>query len=587
MTNDLKGFVTFLRTTKIECTSGDFKRPGRVIHDDEIACEPVRRSNLTGSGPGVFHCHVTFDGTILRLDNDTDYYFSFYDQPICGDANETDHDCVVCTWTSGGDLRHLRRCSVGNRCTGPVEWYDSRNVTTFSVVNESVHKRSRNASVAVEVECTGAQIRSVKPWSAPWTGGTTLEVVIDGHRVLSENRTVKVTVAGRNCVYPETHAGGAIQCMVAPSARADEPADGPVQVSYGGPGQHEFVVTSTKVFQFVLPEVLDVSPTCGLLEGGTVLTVTGKHLDTGSAVTVSLGGNRTCKPTERLEDRIECVTSPADKPAIGPVTIQFDKSLSRVAEHKLFAYTGHPALEPGQHLSGIASGGIALPVLGVQFTCVENATFYVEHDNGRRRYSECKVHSGTFLECRSPELANVTTFAVVPTPFRFGVLVRVAGRDLDLSPRPGDSSAFHLYPDPAFRDFESSQGSVVINGAGDQLDTGYRMEDVVIRFPENPHVVCPVTSASSDRILCMSTATDVVRNVRDIIVTVGDRFVSVVNRKSGTYDGYKLFSAFSGIVILASVALLCLRMLRRVNLSGNRTPLVEMRVSTEHKNIAM
>lgn len=607
MTNDLKGFTTFLRGTKIECKFGKVSFPGRVHGSDEIECADVRRLDLepwnaaaVRAPPSIYHCHVSFGGTILRLDNDSDYYFSFFDlNRDCGGVNGTDRECIACTWSTDNVVRHLRRCSAGNLCTGSVEWYDARNAVNFTAI--PAEDGGQNNS-SVPILCPEASVQSVEPLSAPWAGGVTVKIAVKNHRILAENRTIAVTLAGRYCAYP-TVSDETIACTVSPTARTDEPAEGPVVVAYSGEGRHTFTIASTQRFQFVMPEVLGVSPKCGPLEGGTVLTVVGKHLNTGSTVHVSLGENRTCNPVERLENRIVCLTSPASAPIKGEVSVMFDKSLSRSVEGQLFTYTSRPTLNSGQRLGGIASGGTTVSVRGAAFSCVQNASFYVELNNGQRWYSECRVQTDSSMVCRSPELTNVSLSSATatsvaassgevpaaqqnarPTALKFGVRVYVVDHEHDLSSEPGD--VFDVYTDPVFDSFEIVNGSVVITGVGDLPDHGYQKEDVTVRFPSNSDVKCTVTSVAHNQIVCVSSAPGVVHKLREIVVTVGDKFVSIVNWKTGTYDGYKLFSALSGSVLLTGIVLLCLRTLRQANIGG-RTPLFEMKVPEQQKNIAM
>lgn len=636
MTNDLHGFVAFLRDSKLNCVSGSHNYPAHV-DNEYIVCAPVPRADLEAvdtpayegndSSRHVHHCHVKFGDTILRLDNDADYYFAFYDRNRnCANANGTNYECVTCTWTAGHAVRHLRRCGTGNECTGPVEWYDERDAVSFSPlhtyrdddsegnVNDG-HKadepqyestdavaatgettttvltpaaaETKGAAAAaaaaaaakgaatskpVQIECPDARIRMVDPLSASWAGGSIVRITVTGHRILADNRTVTVRLAGRYCAYPQA-TDDTIACTVSPSARADEPAEGPVVVEYGGgPRRRSFAVRSAHLFQFVMPVVSGVSPSCGPLKGGTVVTVRGQHLNTGTVVDVSLGDNRTCTTIERLDTRIQCLTGAVTAPVEGPVTVVFDKTLSRpAADGRPFAYTSEPALAPGQRAAGIASGGTAVPVRGAGFSCVGNASLFVEHTDGKRRYSTCHVQTDSFVSCRAPELTGVQQSAAAdsPTSLNYGVRVIAAdGGVRDLYPRPGDAG-FDLYSDPVFSGFEIIDGAVVIAGAvDDQPDRGYRKEDVAVRFPANSDAACVITSMAHNRIVCVSTKPNIVHGLRDIIVAVGEKFVAIVSRKTGTYDGYKLFSAFSGAVLFAGIVLLCLRTLRQANLGG-------------------
>jgi len=315
-----------------------------------------------------------------------------------------------------------------------------------------------------------------------------------------------------------------------------------VHVEYG-----PLQLTSSQTFQFVYPEPTALSPTCGPVSGGTLLHITGHSLDAGSTATVSVGpSNVPCELVARYEDRVLCVTGPADQPAAGAVTMVFDKFLRRKVgvnsttappfKPVQFVYAGDPVLDANQPFSGIASGGTYIPVRGRHLACVSNATLYVDDPDGVRHYAGCTVRNDTFMECWSPALdppRSLTPGAPAPS-LNFGFRVRFAGHTLDLSPQP-DFPGYRLYADPAFTDFETDGRNVTINGR--HLDRGYQPSvDLAVRLGTKG-TPCTVISTQRRQIVCVrppSSSSD--GDVREIYVIVGRELARTVKKKKNNTD---------------------------------------------------
>lgn len=549
VSNDVNGFLAFLNRTNVTCYSEAGAARPAVVSEDAIECgasSSHRDANLE-----IQFYYVSFgDGhVVLRFDNRTDNYVTFSrDTPGCKDVAEY---CATCMWDDeDGHLNRYDRCWSDNLCTKTEFEYWSR-------------RAARDYGPAADVDvpavqvsgCHAMKVETVAPTSGPWNGGTTMRIAVRNHGVLAEHRTVTVTVAGRNCAHPSTVDNETITCVTSPT-KAEGSSDGRVEVSYG----KVRLTTAADTFRFVYPEVKSVSPACGPVLGGTQLHIVGVSLDASRKVRVSVGAqNVTCETIARGPRDIFCVTAPVPgghpQPA-GPVSLLFDKELSRRAPTS-FTYTDdEPAIDGGQRFKGIASGGTTVPVRGTRFECVQKAELHVVvHKSSRHISSRCAVRNGTFMECRSPKLDVLSpseTSTVLPNLF---FRLEFAGRVLDLSPQP-DSPGYLLYADPEFTDFQARHKLVAIVGRG--LDLGYELPDLTIRF-QNASGACNVTKRTQHQIVCDPSTLvrracgtgDNEHTGDDIVVTIGDSFEYIVKKKSNRYNVYpvKIFSIFSGIKI--------------------------------------
>ncbi|XP_060872770.1 uncharacterized protein LOC132946727 [Metopolophium dirhodum] len=618
ISNDVKGAVTsFLNSSMITCCieSCDFR--GLVV-DDSIVCAAIRTPwsyFADGSRAMISYIYVMFGDKKLQFDNDADHYYTIYDRDCAASAATAADDCATCLWNDRFYKHYLKWCPTGNPCTGSYQIYDKRDLDgdkKFLFTDDDV----------VRVRCAEISILSVRPLYAPRIGGgtTTMTITVRNHRMLAENRTVTVAVAGRRCEDPVTYDNQTITCslLLQSSVSSAAAAAGPVEVVYASslssaqPSQNKrFTLTSLETVGFVDPETTSVRPTCGSISGGIALTVHGRFLDTGNAVRVSVVANisktevgetvlMTCNTVSRDRHTIVCRTTAAVRhdnynatvASSARVKVQFDggpiKYVQNPASWSLCAI-GESALDAGQTFGGTVSGGTSVPVRGVRFSCVSDAQFYVNDRDGVRyqHATGCRIVNDTYMECRSPDMrrassaVNVATAAVFPD---FGVRARDCGegRVSDLPVLQSHQqrlsatavrSPFSVYADPVYVDFEIRDGAVIISSDHpSSLGQGYVAGDVAVRF-QNSTGGCHVTSLSWNEIICVPNSTTtptVLDQLRRIVVTVGGDggYECDVQKKSinAWDDGNRgsrsllftsvTFSCCSGVAIVSGAVLL-------------------------------
>uniref|UniRef100_A0A672QZM6 Plexin A3-like n=1 Tax=Sinocyclocheilus grahami TaxID=75366 RepID=A0A672QZM6_SINGR len=144
-----------------------------------------------------------------------------------------------------------------------------------------MHQGRRN------VRCSHPRITKIRPLTGPKEGGT--RVTIEGENLgLQVREITHVRVAGVRCnpAASEYISAERIVCDMEESLMSSPPG-GPVELCIGDCSA-EYRTQSSQMYSFVTPSFNRVRPEKGPVSGGTRLTISGRHLDAGSAVTVFL-----------------------------------------------------------------------------------------------------------------------------------------------------------------------------------------------------------------------------------------------------------------------------------------------------------
>ncbi|KAL4154461.1 hypothetical protein QTP88_000324 [Uroleucon formosanum] len=570
VSNDVTGFLEYLDQTRVWCVMLEVKRPAWV-YGNSIRCTPVNQTDLGFNHQTLmtYHCYVIFgdSDTILQLDDAADNYFTVYDEYHHG--YRPDESCVTCHWDVGQFGYYYKWCPSRNLATGQYRFYVGYSDTNHKAVMPANNRFS--ATVPASSECNDLRIQSVEPLSGLWTGGQQIIVKVNNYLTLADGRGgVKVTVAGRDCLRPAMvdFRNSRITCqLTAASQNYMEPLaeeQGPVVITYQA---SLLTVESTQTFRFVYPEITDISPSCGPLTGGTLLAVRGRHLDAGSLVTieVAVGDGLTppvpCEVVARHSDRILCLTGPSNRSATGTVNVVFNKTLSvqngMAGGPLMFTYASEPILATGQQLEGIASGGTAVQVRGTGFSCISDATMYVDRGGVRQvAASHCHSVNDTYMVCGTPKLDGPRAGAS-PERLRFGFHVLHADGHVSDMPPPPDTDGYVAHADPVLEEFVvlPTGRSMLINGQ--DLGHGYRIEEImVVQFSKNlTAVTCNVTAVTSRHIMCESDSPDSLNRVPVIVVIIGDQLDYTVKRRMNNTQSESFRRHLIIISILIAVTL--------------------------------
>lgn len=556
ISNDVVEFKQFLRSTKILCcffSCEEFSVEGRIVND-YLICNAIEAPSFNllkhSLKTTFYHVYISFNNVQLKLDNGLDHYVNIYTHNC---NNKENDDCVTCLWNANDYRYYLKWCSSRNQCVGLSQHFEKRDNNDYS--------RLWPTDDTEPIECADLMIKSFDPLFAPFAGSVNMRIKVNNHSVAAENKPMAVTVAGRTCANPKTIDRETIGCTVSWTNGSERNA-GPVEVVYASSTM--FKLTSSDTFEFAEPEISGVRPVCGPTGGGTTLTVSGDRLDVGRAVRVSVGENNvTCATISRDRNSITCLTGRGGVPTAGAaaVTVEFDNVLSRYAPSPSFVYTADPTVDAGQSFASIATGGTTVPVRGRRFSCIERPQIHVDH-RGVRHFAGCRVVNDTYMECRSPEIESLSA-DMTPTKLHFGFQVDYADRVTDILPQP-EFPKLSFHPDPLFTDFEIGENAVVINGR--DLNRGYRIDDLAVRFSNNSGADCVVTFMTRYRIECTPTLPHVLdEDLRVIVLSIGDKFVRNVKRKSTLFSEllHYLFmvtnigTAFGLFILIACVLIIC------------------------------
>ncbi|KAE9521599.1 hypothetical protein AGLY_018003 [Aphis glycines] len=559
VSNDVTEFMAFLEDVQVSCVVLDVTRPAQVFNDT-ISCAPVGKSDLGFDRQRLmtYHCYVTFgDGdTILRLDDTADSYFAVYDEFYYGYPMDAE-SCVACAWDVGHYAYHYKWCSSRNVATGRYLYYVGHSDTDRNAAMPADDRLA--ATVPASSGCEDVRVRSVEPSSALWTGDVRISVTVSNHSILADGGEVRVTAAGRRSRATSPRFAGPGHVLRPRTAYVS----GPVTISYGA---SSLTVESAQTFRLVYPEITDVSPPCGPLTGGTLLTVRGRQLDAGSLVTVAVtaaeGGvspSVPCEVVARYVDRILCLTGPSDRAAVGVVRALFDGKL-RVQDGPdgplTFAYGAEPALTAGPTVRGHRVRRHGRPVPRYGFTCVSDAVMYVDRDGARRLAAgHCRPVNDTFMVCATPRLDGPTGAGGSPERLRFGFRVRHAdGHVSDMPPQP-DTDGYVAHSDPVLVDFSVSATGRTVMISGLDLGRGYQAADVaVVEFANNlSSVACNVTAITRRHIVCKTASPSDLHGAPALVVTIGDRFTRTVNSTAYRSPSFGILFFVTVFVLIALV----------------------------------
>lgn len=548
VSNDLTGFLNYARKYKIAYQfRNNISADGSIIKDEIVSSQ--LRINHVDNEPSLYFFHFKLNNVTVKFDNNMDNFLLAYSDEKC--VNKTD-DCVTCLWNSDGKRNYLKWCSSYKPCLRSQEMYRKQpDATSKSIVELD------DLADTVYVKCPELRVEYVEPLYGPVSARTRMKIFVNNHRISANNRTVTVTVAGRECSDPKTVDDRTITCTVsgAGASVADANRTGPVQVRYGP----RVVLEYGRNFSFVDRRVSDVRRHCVRSNGTQTLDVVGDWLDVGTGVRVTLDLNRMemrteCAITVRDRNRIACRIDPDTVLSTGGggfVRLEYDDGLWY--EYPFPPYS--PVLDPSNRMTGIVSGGTVIPVRGTGFSCVGNLSTIRAYLNGTTTYgvAECARVNDTYLECQSPRFNDprgepaVLQYDLSDGSVYYASLV------------PG----YRLYPDPVFSDFviadndnvsTTTTTTIVLNGRDQTNDTGYGTEDLRVRLP-NSTDECMVTNFTPRAIRCRFHRP--VSDPQHVIVTVGRSCTYDVKRKSNVLPAHPVTDLSAGKFI-ATLAMLLL-----------------------------
>ncbi|KAF7989684.1 hypothetical protein HCN44_008358 [Aphidius gifuensis] len=470
----------FIIQTRFVC---QFNIEGRVtsvnarLLADTIYCEEMEFSYTSRTANITVPFAVIWGGS-KPLDNPDNIHVVIY---RCRDMADNCGMCLAipskygCGWCQSTD-----RCEVKEQCGRGSGIWLNRNMT-----------------------CPNPEVHSFEPMMGPWEGNTNVTI-----RGINLGKTFNdiyagVTVAGVPCQPYETLyiRTKQITCRVdGPGSK--KPQDGPVIVkieTYRG--------ESKQHYEFVDPIITNISPKYGPKSGGTTIKITGRYMNAGSEIRVTID-DLPCSVISAESNETQCMTSSSSINKNSTLIMTFDGR--KRTYNGYFEYVDDPTIESvesgvgGQMKipKGLPAGGIKISVTGKNLGYIQNPLMYVYYDE-KMFVSTCDVLSQTHMECRSPTIEipdNVILDAEHPLPLEYGFRMDNVTGVQNLS--QNGFQHFLLYPNPIYDSFGEDvkyykSDYLTINGQ--HLDRACQESDVIVKIGST---YCNVTSLSRQQLTC-------------------------------------------------------------------------------------
>ncbi|XP_037369244.1 plexin-B2 isoform X2 [Talpa occidentalis] len=326
-------------------------------------------------------------------------------------------------------------------------------------------------------ECPPPVITRIQPETGPLGGGIRVTILGSDLGVKADD-VQRVTVAGRSCVFqPELYSVSTrIVCVV---EAADTPFTGGVEVDINGKLGHS---PPHVQFTYQQPQPLSVEPKQGPQAGGTTLTISGTHLDTGSEEDVRVTLNDVPCNVTQFGAQLQCVTGP--QPTVGELPLEISYGGSRVPSPDVtFHYRENPVLRAFEPLRSFVSGGRSINVTGQGFSLIQRFAMVVIAEPWQQQQTagppqptvitgtEYTFHNDSKVVFRSPAVPEE------PEAYNLTVLIQMDGHRALLRSEAG---AFEYVADPTFENFTGGvkkQVNNLIHAQGTNLNKAMTLHE--------------------------------------------------------------------------------------------------------------
>uniref|UniRef100_A0A1A8RPX9 Plexin b2b n=2 Tax=Nothobranchius rachovii TaxID=451742 RepID=A0A1A8RPX9_9TELE len=351
----------------------------------------------------------------------------------------------------------LYNCSMGREDCSLCKYADSKYRCVWcSKQNSCVYEKLCSALQGgpQNTECPNPTITNIIPRFGPMLGG--ISITIRGSNLGIHKEDIKnITVVGEPCTHKEEKYS--VSTSVVCEIKAIDPKKTPW-------GQVEVVVnggkrgTSSMYFTYRDPIPVEVTPTKGPKAGGTLITISGTFLETGSKedILVNVGGVD-CS-VEHFGEEIICRTGeyraekvPSD---LLKVTIQYGKNTVKTIS-SAFQFMENPIVLGHEPKTSFACGGRNILITGSGFDLIQTALMKVQGDNSSAvEYSH--ERNDTIIHFRSP-----TINSSLSQPFR--TYIQLDNWIKELKP-------FDYHPDPSFDELTKTviteTSIIIVTGRG-------------------------------------------------------------------------------------------------------------------------
>ncbi|MED6289188.1 hypothetical protein CHARACLAT_000187 [Characodon lateralis] len=369
---------------------GNYK--GRVFTIGTELIKNMEEEVISESGP-----FFTFSGFSFSYDKSPETNILFYvkdretGKKMDSTLNVTLYNCSV----GREDCSLCKYADPKYRCV----WCSKQKACVYEQLCSGIQQKDLH-----DTGCPNPEITNIIPHYGPIRGGIT--ITIRGSNLGIHKEDIKsITVVGVPCIHQEEKysVSTSVVCEIGP-VDPNKILWGPVEVEVNG-GKRG---TSLMVFTYRDPIPDGVQPSKGPKAGGTLITITGRFLDTGSKedVQVNIGG-MDCA-VEHFGTAIICRTGeyrlekvPSDHL---PVRIQYGKGTTKSIS-SAFQYLENPIVLDHQPRGSFICGGRNIVVTGSGFDLIQTAMIKVQGDNSS--YVEhAHEKNDTLIQFQSPAVSS-------------------------------------------------------------------------------------------------------------------------------------------------------------------------------------
>ena len=268
---------------------------------------------------------------------------------------------------------------------------------------------------AAQSECPRPISRSVcspvisefSPNKGPLAGGTKIEIKGDNFGLPNLGGILSVNVAGTPCIH---HKDWKMDKIVCETQSATDSHEGVIEVvvigdtKVGGNIVIRGSTVSKNKFHFVDAQIVSIEPLSGPNFGGTLVSIKGKHLDTGRERCVLIG-ERYCTIHNVSLNLLTCVTH-SDSDTLyklpGPqsgykISAKFDKQLVQTTYQ--FTFMDDPFIESIEPRGAVFSGRNPLTVTGKNFDSFSEFYIMMSFNDSSTSKEPCEINNATHMTC--------------------------------------------------------------------------------------------------------------------------------------------------------------------------------------------
>lgn len=396
-------------------------------------------------------------------------------------------------------------------------------------------------------------------------------------------------------------------------------------------------------YEFITPNVTEVEPQRGIRAGGTLLKITGNHLNCGSSVKFLMSGGicSIVNITQTAEnDIVHCITpkyiSTAKmnlwnkqinsrlKNQKSAIQMKMDDYEVVLDEAKFnFEYVNDPKVLEIKPDRTIVSGGLLMIINGQDFKNIQTASLVLsevnsnnDKDNNQTQFSAtCSIKSSATIECLLPTInENKMNTDLTSRAAEYAINIQFNQNKIEHDGSAADF-AIHVYPDPIFKESQVfTDKTRIILIEGDHFLLGVVESDYDVLIGESSR--CNITSITMNLIACIlpdlneinkdtrkitgnnSRVTRELKsntnsNTFDVRVQVGRSFIRSIGKlrleadskyKDSVQIKYILFVASIVSIFLFSTMVSCFVILKR---RQNKQIRQLKRMQTEFENLEM